>query len=1083
MANPSRAFELIRLWPGLTADPASGLPGEIYFNSTTQSMRFYNGTSWTDFGGVWANQQLSNLIGPTSITASLLPDTNLGRDLGSTLLNWGNAYVASLNMVASISDVVGGGINISSQANTGAFASGALNILTGSVVDGTSGTIALATGAATGTGSRGVITMSAASVNLQLQTPLHFGAFTSSNYVAFQGANTIPSSVTWTLPSADGSPNQFLQTNGSGILNWGTVNTAAFVLKAGDTMTGNLNLPSINLNAGQFQWLNNAQIQLEGVIVVKDIQSTAFPGYLSFTHTGGVAGGAYVGIDDNGLANLSPGNLILMANSGNSVAMISNAAVKFLVSPSVTTMFQDIVPNAAAARSLGSNSLWFSAVQTEQIVRQAQVLIGAGGTSLPSGASSAYGLNDLNIGALGTMAVWSQSNNAANATATGSLRFETGNKTAGTGNSGDIHLQVGTSSGGTRGFIYHTDGSESGGAGYVWTLQDTTGKGRWAPGSTAAASGANGSVQLSNGSGVFISDPTKFFWDSANHRLGVGTNNPRWALEVNDAAAHLTAIFLSGQTSGDAGLAVEANTVTNLQGTNGSLNAATNLVIQRDGGQLGIGINPSFFVHIQNNTTGAGTPQLYVNSTSVSGEIDNIILNSGANTGMRITNTGLGLSSGLYIGNNGGATADFQMFNTAAGGKLTLAVVSNNHLLNLTSAGKIQFQDGTQGTAGYVWTSIDANGTGSWAVAGSPTSTANTVAFFNNSGTLTSNTSFTFNAAGSITVGLGSQSVSSANGAMVRGYAANSTMVASGDGSMVSGYLFNGGSISNAMAATGTGAHVLGTADDGQMYATNIGSIAMGAAFAGSSGTPIIQSTGFGSIAAGLAISNGVMTSSGSGSFACGMSNGNNASGTLISSSGNGSFAGGYANSTANIQTSGDGAFSYGQDLNTSGSFAQAFGIGHVTNTYLTMAIGRYSVATTSNPTTFTATDPIFVIGNGTGTGSRANAFRIDKDGRQTTTAAHIDKMRVVVGNDSASARTDWKLLCSQAGGGSFTLTLPAGVQGLNFILSQSAMNTATFTITPTGGDTLDANIQTIFNNNQPVSVTYDAGTTIWYAI
>jgi len=44
----------------------------------------------------------------------------------------------------------------------------------------------------------------------------------SSNYVAFKSPGTVASNVTWTLPSADGTSNQVLTTNGSGTLSWST---------------------------------------------------------------------------------------------------------------------------------------------------------------------------------------------------------------------------------------------------------------------------------------------------------------------------------------------------------------------------------------------------------------------------------------------------------------------------------------------------------------------------------------------------------------------------------------------------------------------------------------------------------------------------------------------------------------------------------------------------------------------------------------------------------------------------------------------------------------------------------------------
>lgn len=59
-----------------------------------------------------------------------------------------------------------------------------------------------------------------ADAQLQAQSDLRFADSDSSNWVAFQAPTTISSNVTWTLPSADGSANQALVTNGSGALSW-----------------------------------------------------------------------------------------------------------------------------------------------------------------------------------------------------------------------------------------------------------------------------------------------------------------------------------------------------------------------------------------------------------------------------------------------------------------------------------------------------------------------------------------------------------------------------------------------------------------------------------------------------------------------------------------------------------------------------------------------------------------------------------------------------------------------------------------------------------------------------------------------
>ena len=60
---------------------------------------------------------------------------------------------------------------------------------------------------------------------LNAQSDLRFADADSSNWVAFQGASTISSNVTWTLPAADGTANQALVTNASGTLSFATVTT------------------------------------------------------------------------------------------------------------------------------------------------------------------------------------------------------------------------------------------------------------------------------------------------------------------------------------------------------------------------------------------------------------------------------------------------------------------------------------------------------------------------------------------------------------------------------------------------------------------------------------------------------------------------------------------------------------------------------------------------------------------------------------------------------------------------------------------------------------------------------------------
>lgn len=131
-----------------------------------------------------------------------------------------------------------------------------------------------------------------------------------------------------------------------------------------------------------------------------------------------------------------------------------------------------------------------------------------------------------------SVALHTLSDNTADANPTNDIRLETGNKTAGTGDSGNIHAITGSSSGGDRGEFYLNEKSlDSASVGHVWTLDDAvTGRGSWQL--PTGAGGAN--TTLSN-----LTSPT-----SVNEDLiPTGVNNQ----ELGSAAKrwnniHFTAI-------------------------------------------------------------------------------------------------------------------------------------------------------------------------------------------------------------------------------------------------------------------------------------------------------------------------------------------------------------------------------------------------------------------------------------------------------------------------------------------------------------------------------------------------------------
>ena len=69
-------------------------------------------------------------------------------------------------------------------------------------------------------------------VSIPAQGDLRLEDASGGQYVALQAPATVGSSFTFTLPSADGSANQLLQTDGSGNLSFTTVNAFCFTATA-----------------------------------------------------------------------------------------------------------------------------------------------------------------------------------------------------------------------------------------------------------------------------------------------------------------------------------------------------------------------------------------------------------------------------------------------------------------------------------------------------------------------------------------------------------------------------------------------------------------------------------------------------------------------------------------------------------------------------------------------------------------------------------------------------------------------------------------------------------------------------------
>ena len=122
------------------------------------------------------------------------------------------------------------------DSNTGLYSPGAdeIALTTGGTqrisVDSV-GNVTLSTGGLTV--NSGDVTISSGNITVNAQGNVRFADSDSSNWVAFQAPSTVAANITWTLPSADGTANQVLKTNGAGALSWGSTSSSS--ITQGDT--------------------------------------------------------------------------------------------------------------------------------------------------------------------------------------------------------------------------------------------------------------------------------------------------------------------------------------------------------------------------------------------------------------------------------------------------------------------------------------------------------------------------------------------------------------------------------------------------------------------------------------------------------------------------------------------------------------------------------------------------------------------------------------------------------------------------------------------------------------------------------
>jgi len=356
------------------------------------------------------------------------------------------------------------------------------------------------------------------------------GTGNGSNYVALKSPNSVSSSITWTLPDADGSADQFIKTDGSGALGWATSSSAADDITIGDaavtisTSSGNITIDAT---------ANNTDIIFKGTDATADITM--------LTLDGSEAGAATFNSTITGGGLLTTGGNIVIPNAGN-IGSASDTDSIAIASDGVVTFSQNPVGTLATAAQTNITSLGtLTALTVDDIVINGKVVTMTGSSS--DTAVFTAGTN-------GTLSIVTTdaSAAAANITITADGTFEVDGTTVTLDSSGGITLDA------DNGTITFSDAGSSLG--------------------TITSSGYTGNV-VGNVSGTAATVTTA----AQTNITSLGTLT---ALTVDDIVINGKVVTMTGSSSDTAVFTAGTNGTLSIVTTDDSA-AAANITITADG--------------------------------------------------------------------------------------------------------------------------------------------------------------------------------------------------------------------------------------------------------------------------------------------------------------------------------------------------------------------------------------------------------------------------------------------------------------------------------------------------------------------
>ena len=183
-----------------------------------------------------------------------------------------------------------------------------------------------------------------------------------SNYVALKAPNAVTSNVTWTLPGADGSANQVIQTDGSGNLSFAT--STSTVAGASDTDISSASSGHILIHDGSDSFDNkpisgDATLAASGALTIADDAVDADKLAASAVVIGSLSAGMLV-IESEGIGSNDNDNTIA-----------TSAAIKDYVDTQITAQDLDFQGDTGGALSIDLDSETLSIVGTTNEIETA----------------------------------------------------------------------------------------------------------------------------------------------------------------------------------------------------------------------------------------------------------------------------------------------------------------------------------------------------------------------------------------------------------------------------------------------------------------------------------------------------------------------------------------------------------------------------------------------------------------------------------------------------------------------------------------------------------------------------------------